>query len=46
MEQMANIWTNLSLFMPMETSLLNSMEDGLSIVRVMKLVNASYLVKL
>ena len=25
---MANIWTNLSLFMPMETSLLNSMEES------------------
>ncbi len=46
MEQMAHIWTNLSPFMPMETSSLNSMEDGLSIVRVMKLVNAGYLVKL
>ena len=41
---MASIWTNLSLFMPMETSLLNSMEDKLSIVPVMNRMNVSYLV--
>ncbi len=36
MDMMANIWTNLSLFMPMDPSLLNSMMDSYTIVRVMK----------
>jgi len=46
MDMMANLWINLSLFMLMETSLLNSMEECLSIVRVMNMVNANYLVKI
>jgi len=44
--EVLNLWINLSLFMLMETSLLNSMEECLSIVRVMNMVNANYLVKI